>query len=1454
MSNSMRDNFPETTRRRIGRQAGWHCSCPLCRRLTVGSDSEGDGEIDIGVAAHICAASRGGPRYDPDMSSEKRKSASNGIWLCETHARIVDSKDPMFTVELLHEWKEAAQNWSWRHVNSPEFADAGIALKPGEDELCAALRVAAVNDLEIFRRSDTWAANAIPRTFRVDGLDEGVSTLGVAAALATVDDLIIVAEPGMGKTTTMFQLAEAVLENGYGSPIVVPLGDWSATHLPMLDSILERASFRDITRNDFLRLAANPGVLLLLDGWNELDGESRQRATAELRRLKMELPNLSLLIATRKQALDVPIDGRRVSLPPLNETEQLKIARVLRGDSGERLLDEAWRTPGVRELVTIPLYLTALLSLPEGAAFPTTKNDLLRQFVSVHEEDYSKTETLGQVTQGLHERYLDNLGVTATQATNTTIVEATARCAISDISGALVAEGQIANKPEPHAVLEALVNNHILLLVSEPQAYSFQHQQIQEWYASHYVEQLMLQSVSNERSLHELKTEVLDLRAWEEPVLFACERLARGGEAEQKACGEAVLVALGVDPILSAEMIYRSTDAVWQRVKPTVLDFIDHWHSPGTVDRAVSFMVTSGREDFQQYVWPLMTHKDDQVRLATLRSGRRFRPTILGIHGADRIRILPAELRACILDEIAYNSGIDGMDLAVAVAKADPAAEVKSSVAEALAFRRADRHVIDVLHDADDEIFDRLADRSLFDHITEDNVADGLAAARERSCAQGIAPYDRISSLINGPEGDDTESELATAIAEVEIADRNSGVANLVHMAKERFPRAVAEGILARVREGLKLPIQAVELMGGAELALEDEALLDIALSEGRRDYRANVAASVLGPQAVGRLIDRMFELEEQVKGGDGRHDEEAAERHRAIRGRIKYTQTMHLLTGIGLRSEDASNHQIHEFINLIRRQGDGAHRGGRPFDAAVQTTIATYMEDWGEALLASPDSTREQLASVASLAGHAPSAQLLQILERLLNEELRRWRAFREQAHAEGYRGDIATNEAQTSWMNWYQNAFLAIRCPETTALMKGYLLDEEFGKPAALVLAGQWRAENEPREDMWWIRSRDFSRIGKKREAREREPNASSAEADAIFSAVEQLIVEEPTDEAKKHAVALGTIAAALPHGERKELIDALFDMVDWRSQGPLLTNLILSGELIDVEVVKQCIGTLLEVGEQQPWILMEERDLQDLLMAISFTNHPSETIEIVLELPQQNRTMVVLEEVVDALEYAPGDDAENVLFQIAENEPRLYASRVWRDSVCGRGTMSAATRLVDLISQGVLDPTDRGGVWEMSRRLASLMDQYPELRRHVYCTLASVPRPAGVSVLAQAVAESPDANGFLLLIQLEIEQGCAFASRTTVEHVATKQVPSDSGKGSYHMVPVSCVDLRRKLIAMTTDGGPNDIAARYLTEIDEMRDSYGVPVFEPRHPDLTSKKAWPVVGSHSEASSVN
>src|SRR5947207_1340061 len=109
MARQDRDEFTERTKLLIAKRAGWLCSYPSCGRATIGANSDGDGEINIGTAAHICAAAPGGPRYDAKMTREQRISPDNGIWMCRVHGTAVDAKDSEFTVEVLHQWKAHAQ-------------------------------------------------------------------------------------------------------------------------------------------------------------------------------------------------------------------------------------------------------------------------------------------------------------------------------------------------------------------------------------------------------------------------------------------------------------------------------------------------------------------------------------------------------------------------------------------------------------------------------------------------------------------------------------------------------------------------------------------------------------------------------------------------------------------------------------------------------------------------------------------------------------------------------------------------------------------------------------------------------------------------------------------------------------------------------------------------------------------------------------------------------------------------------------------------------------------------------------------------------------------------------------------------------------------------------------------------------------------------------------------------
>lgn len=134
---SNRDEFSAPTKRALAARAGWCCSLTDCGKLTVGPSEEApDGVAIIGDAAHICAAA-GGPgsrRYDPDMTPEQRSAIENGIWLCATHARLVDRDEVTFDAAALRAMKqerEAACARALRLGSNMNTSSQLFAIGPG---------------------------------------------------------------------------------------------------------------------------------------------------------------------------------------------------------------------------------------------------------------------------------------------------------------------------------------------------------------------------------------------------------------------------------------------------------------------------------------------------------------------------------------------------------------------------------------------------------------------------------------------------------------------------------------------------------------------------------------------------------------------------------------------------------------------------------------------------------------------------------------------------------------------------------------------------------------------------------------------------------------------------------------------------------------------------------------------------------------------------------------------------------------------------------------------------------------------------------------------------------------------------------------------------------------------------------------------------------------------------
>jgi tetratricopeptide (TPR) repeat protein len=162
-----RDNFSLPIVRLLAQRAGYRCSNPNCRRDTSGPSSVVDESLNIGVAAHITAASAGGPRFDATLTSAERSAIGNGIWLCQSCGKLIDSDEAEFTKKVLETWKASAELQAKLRLETPTrpqdggpvlilpVSDASVSWLPFSARATTLVgREAERAELDAFLRSD----------------------------------------------------------------------------------------------------------------------------------------------------------------------------------------------------------------------------------------------------------------------------------------------------------------------------------------------------------------------------------------------------------------------------------------------------------------------------------------------------------------------------------------------------------------------------------------------------------------------------------------------------------------------------------------------------------------------------------------------------------------------------------------------------------------------------------------------------------------------------------------------------------------------------------------------------------------------------------------------------------------------------------------------------------------------------------------------------------------------------------------------------------------------------------------------------------------------------------------------------------------------------------------------------------------------------------------------------
>lgn len=146
------------------------------------------------MAAHITAASERGPRFDRNLTVEERRSARNGLWLCQDCAHLIDHDELRYSTSILLGWKQFAEQnarvalgkqgdqkerVNWAHLTFESVGGIGPALlgRPmGASEAIACPELSYVEQI----------ASLLQIAFRIQ----------------------LTGEPGTGKSIAAFQVAK----------------------------------------------------------------------------------------------------------------------------------------------------------------------------------------------------------------------------------------------------------------------------------------------------------------------------------------------------------------------------------------------------------------------------------------------------------------------------------------------------------------------------------------------------------------------------------------------------------------------------------------------------------------------------------------------------------------------------------------------------------------------------------------------------------------------------------------------------------------------------------------------------------------------------------------------------------------------------------------------------------------------------------------------------------------------------------------------------------------------------------------------------------------------------------------------------------------------------------------------------------------------------------------------
>jgi len=1320
-----------------------------------------------------------------------------------------------------------------------------------------------------------------------EGKDTGESLdlESIHAALTEGRRLVLEAPAGRGKTTTLVQLAMQCV--GGGLAFLIDLPAWARADIDILEFIARMPSFRSrgIDGGNLAKLYQEVHFSFLLNGWNEVSEIYSEGAVVALRQLEREFPAAGIIVATRTHHVSPPLPGSiRVKLLPLTRSQRAEYLRQYLGSCADELRSKLDHDLTLDDLTRTPLILSEVMTIfQSGGVIPTTKIGVLDAVMRLLEQsDEHQSHLQTTPLAGHAKRYLTELATQLTMQGGTTITEEEALKIATIVSVKLKDAGQFAILPEPGSILNTLCAHHVLERLDYPSvAFRFEHQQFQEFYATLLLRRRLWELLDNDNQDQNrvFTKDYVNEPVWEEPLRMLAEEIEvlnneESGDPDTLRAGKLLIeMTMSVDPIFAGEISRLCGNLVWNEVRRSVGERLRSWY--GVADKnhrqcALAGMLASGSDDFIDIIMPLLTSKDQQVRLGTYRAGSVFLPSSLGPDWRNIVKGWEEEARIDFVSEVTSHRWMP--EIMEDFALSDPNLQVREAAIRALIWVGSKQDIARLLEALDEEGFKQAIQKMRVEDIPSPLNGRTLALY-QTLLSESEEPLSRLRLLIKAAELGETDisekvkNELTSLPpGKIEDAAGQYVITPAINIVQKMDPQWVSLWVVCRILEGSLWRESWISFVASIPEDMKDRLLQQVGGEDLQHTQTRQIA--VLAAVADSSLAETIFSKLTALKRSMSDSGDPANQAKWAINRQLEdLLQALPPDIAVeGLSNTFTGKFDPIEFAVVIHTfRGVGRDESDLKYLLRddLRQNFRRYLKNGLNFVLSQEDFSGEIKANFASALARVGKPEDMSDLAQLIRADIERVRKGRA-ARLRLERSELASG-ATMSYANWHVRALTFLDSETAEAVLLDILNEPEYENEAALAL--MLLARSRHAEEPFGFKPKNYSVVWEARAGRrpsefdeERRRRYTIAIKQRINTLMEESLKNAETANFYGRLKSLTMILADLDSHDSSELVLRIMALPGrWDGWGRVraLEALLFGGVQLPAKKVLEVLNPTIE--QLQAAGIYNDQNiglLVNCLCLLPFVDEPSIGFAKIRDIISETKLSVFrLRNIIIAAGGSRSSEALAFLLEIADsldNKPTRVREE-WLEAIAAIGSPESKQILLRLVDPKANQfpaevSLDYGESEFIASFIAKTAHEDEEIVKFILqlCDMDLLPdKRLLLSKIVARIGTLDAATAGLGLIRDDESPPVPYELTKALEDVFLEKRPYGQTGSSYTLEPQSSNEIRAKLCEMALkDNLRKKAAFSLLGQIELWRLEYGRPNNEPRHPTFGSCEMWPPI----------